>query len=164
MMAYLNRSTLSGNRKNRSPPLRQHKSATMRIGPPRPGRPSRHRGPEITQPACADLRGARNSVRPPRGFPGSPTSASKPRTGSTEVSAVRMTRFSSTSKARCQSAIRVGERVSCLAIGQICPRMWCIYGGTFGLSACGPPRHVLSWKPSATVGSVEKNMSSSRRI
>jgi hypothetical protein len=37
-------------------------------------------------------------------------------------------------------------------------------GGTFGMPACGPPRHVLSWKPSATVGNVEKNISSSRRI
>jgi hypothetical protein len=25
-------------------------------------------------------------------------------------------------------------------------------GGSFGYPACGPPRQVLSWKPSATVG------------
>jgi hypothetical protein len=32
MMVYLSCSTLSGNRKNRIPPLGQHKSATIRIG------------------------------------------------------------------------------------------------------------------------------------
>jgi len=37
-------------------------------------------------------------------------------------------------------------------------------GEIFGLPRSGPPRHVLSWKPSATVGSDEKNMSSSLRI
>jgi hypothetical protein len=37
-------------------------------------------------------------------------------------------------------------------------------GGTFGCPAKGPPRHVRSWKPSATDGRVPKNMSSSRRM
>ena len=37
-------------------------------------------------------------------------------------------------------------------------------GGTFGCPANGPPRHVRSWKPSATDGRVPKNMSSSRRM
>src|SRR5882757_84130 len=32
MMGYLNRSTLFGNRKHRSPPLRRHKFASVRIG------------------------------------------------------------------------------------------------------------------------------------
>jgi len=31
--------------------------------------------------------------------------------------------------------------------------------GQLRLPACGPPRQVLSWKPSATDGSVEKNWS-----
>lgn len=39
-----------------------------------------------------------------------------------------------------------------------------VAGGSFGLPASGPARQVLSWKPSATLGSVEKNLSSSRRM
>ena len=37
-------------------------------------------------------------------------------------------------------------------------------GGTFGCPANGPPRHVRSWKPSATEGRVPKKISSSRRM
>ena len=36
-------------------------------------------------------------------------------------------------------------------------------GGIFVCPACGPPRQVRSWKPSATEGNVPKKMSSSRR-
>ena len=36
--------------------------------------------------------------------------------------------------------------------------------GYFGCPERGPPRQVLTWKPSATRGRVEKNMSSSRRM
>jgi len=37
----------------------------------------------------------------------------------------------------------------------------CAASGTFGLPACGPPRQVFSGNPAATLGRVEKNMSSS---
>jgi hypothetical protein len=37
-------------------------------------------------------------------------------------------------------------------------------GRSLGRPAFGPPRQALSEKPSATVGKVEKNMSSSRRM
>jgi hypothetical protein len=37
-------------------------------------------------------------------------------------------------------------------------------GGIFGCLACGPPRHVRSWKPPANDGRVPKKMSSSRRM
>jgi hypothetical protein len=42
--------------------------------------------------------------------------------------------------------------------------MVCSGGGIFGCLACGPPRQVRSWKPSATDGRVPKKMSSSRRM
>ena len=69
-------------------------------------------------------------------------------------------RRSETHDCRCHMLVWQGDQIS------ISPRstMICNGGGIFGYLACGPPRQVRSWKPSATDGSVPKKMSSSRRM
>src|SRR5271165_4079645 len=69
-------------------------------------------------------------------------------------SAVRPASVKNSLGRRCPVSSRINPRSSKLVT----------VGESFGLPASGPPRQVLSWKPSATLGSVEKKPSSSRRM
>ena len=69
-------------------------------------------------------------------------------------SAVRPASVKNSLGRRCPVSSRINPRSSKLAAA----------GESFGLPASGPPRQVLSWKPSDTLGRVEKKLSSSRRM